>query len=319
VQARFRKDPVQGKAMEEAVVLGIDIGATKTQLARWEGDRLSTSGKIPTLGNSSRFLTDLQTCMEDFLGSAISNIEAIGIGAPGPLDLERGIFKKLPNLPGWDGFDIRGRLESLYGVPVRVQNDANAAALGEAVHGGGRDYDSVYYITISTGIGGGYIVQGNIVNGACHLTGEIWALPVDNFGRPDILINSASGPGIVRTTRRLMKEGEASSLSELESFDTAEVYDHAKRGDRLAGRVMESAARNMAYAVNAIQLVVDPDVVLIGGGLACEDDCMINPIRHHLADMAYFGEHRRSTIRKAELWDEAVLYGAVSLFGRGKE
>jgi glucokinase len=300
------------------VVLGVDIGATKTWLARWEGETLITSRKIPTVGDASRFLADLTECVEGFMGSEMAGIDAIGIGAPGPLDLDRGVFKKLPNLPGWDGFDIRGEMESLYKVPVCVQNDANTAALGEAVHGGGREYGRVYYITISTGIGGGYIVRGSIVNGRHHLTGEIWALPVDNFGRPDILINSASGPGIVRTAHRLMGEGKKSSLSELECFDAAEVHEYARRGDYLSREVMEGAARNMAYAINAILLIVDPDVVLIGGGLASEDDCMIGPIRDHLTGLAYFGEHRRASIQKADLWDEAVLYGAVSLFGQTK-
>jgi glucokinase len=296
------------------MVLGIDIGATKTWLAHLEQDSLRKSRKIQTPKNPSRFLKDLKDLIDEFIKDGPKKIEAIGIGAPGPLDLDRGIFRRLPNLPSWDGFNIRSELESHYGVPVRVQNDANAAALGEAVHGGGRGYTSVYYITISTGIGGGFILDRRIFNGTNHLAGEIWALPVDNFGQRDILINSSSGPGIVRTAKRLIKEGGASSLSELGNFDTAEVFQHACQGDRLAQSVMENAARNMVYAIICLQLAIDPDVVLIGGGLACEDDCMINPIRELLAEMAYFEKHRRSNIQKAELWDEAVLYGAVSLF-----
>jgi glucokinase len=296
------------------MVLGIDIGATKTWLARLERDGLRKSVKIPTPEDPVRFLEDLKSLIGEFVTGSRDSIDAIGIGAPGPLDLDRGIFKRLPNLPAWDGFNLCSELESHYGVPVRVQNDANAAALGEAVHGGGRGYASVYYITISTGIGGGFIMDRRIFNGTNHLAGEIWALPVDNFGLSDILINSSSGPGIVRTAMRLIGEGNASSLTELGDFDTAEVFRHARKGDRVAKSVMENAARNMAYAIIGIQLAIDPDVVLIGGGLACEDDCMINPIRKLLAEMAYFEHHRRSNIRKAELWDEAVLYGAVSLF-----
>jgi glucokinase len=296
------------------MVLGIDIGATKTLLARLGRTGLRKSTKIPTPEDPVQFLEDLKDLIDGFVKDCGEDIDAIGIGAPGPLDLDRGIFRNLPNLPAWDGFNLRPELESHYDVPVRVQNDANAAALGEAAHGGGRGYSSVYYITISTGIGGGFILDRRIFNGTNHLAGEIWALPVDNFGRSDILINSSSGPGIVRTANRLMGEGEASSLSELENFNTAEVFRHASRGDRLAKSVMENAARNMVYAIIGIQLAIDPDVVLIGGGLACEDDCMINPIRELLAEMAYFEHHRRSNIRKAELWDEAVLFGAVSLF-----
>jgi glucokinase len=296
------------------MVLGIDIGATKTWTARLENERLITSRKIPTRNSSSSFLRDLRDLIDGFLSNSGNRLDAIGIGAPGPLDLDNGIFKRLPNLPDWDGFNIRGALASYYGVPVAVQNDANAAALGEAVHGGGRGCDSVYYITISTGIGGGYIVNRKIVTGYNHLTGEIWALPVDNFGEQDILINSASGPGIVRTAKKLLMSGRASSLADSETFDSEDVFKHAQQGDDLAREVMKSAVRNMAYAIITILLAIDPEVILIGGGLACDDDCMINPIRSMLAEQAYFSEHRNANIRKALLWEKAVLYGAVSLF-----
>ena len=298
------------------MVLGIDIGATKTWIARLESGRLHTSEKIMTKSGQTPFLDDLYALIEDFCGKDLSSIEAIGVGAPGPIDLDRGVFRKLPNLPDWDGFDLRGILEKHYTAPVQVQNDANAAALGEAVHGAGRGYSCIYYITISTGIGGGFIMDKRIVNGNKHLAGEIWALPLDNFGKQDILINSSSGPGIVRTAMMLMDRGRESTLSALERFDTADVYSHAQQGDELAADVIEQAARNMAYAINTVLLAVDPDMILIGGGLACDDDCMINPIREILPRIAYFEEHRRANIQKAQLWDEAVLYGAVSLFNQ---
>jgi len=298
------------------MVLGIDIGATKTWIARLESGMLHTSEKIMTRNRQTSFIDDLYALIDEFCGRNLKCVEAIGVGAPGPIDLDRGVFRKLPNLPDWDGFDLRGILEKRYNVPVHVQNDANAAALGEAVHGAGRGYSSIYYITISTGIGGGYIVDKCIVNGNKHLAGEIWALPLDNFGKQDILINSSSGPGIVRTAKMLMDQGRNSSLSSLESFDTADVYCHAAQGDELAVDVMNQAARNMAYAINTILLAIDPDVILIGGGLASEDDCMINPIKKILPHIAYFKEHRSTNIQKAQLWDEAVLYGAVSFFNR---
>lgn len=296
------------------MILGVDIGATKTWLACLRDGKLVKSKKIRTHSDSDRFLQDLQKLVQEFLGRHRDSIEAIGIGAPGPLDLDTGVFKKLPNLPDWEGFDIRGALASSCRVPVRIQNDANAAALGEAFHGGGRGCRSVYYITISTGIGGGFIVDRKIVNGANHLTGEIWALPVSNFGKKDILLNSSSGPGILRTAKMLMDKGQPSSLSSLESFDAEDVFKQAELGDSLSRRVMNNAARNMAHAIVTVLLVVDPEVVLIGGGLAGSADCMINPIRKALPKIAYFEEHRLAPIRKAELWDEAVLYGAVSLF-----
>lgn len=299
------------------MILGIDIGATKTRLAYPRDGKLITSKKISTHSLPDRFFHELRKLIQEFVSTHQDGIEAIGIGAPGPLDLNKGVFKKLPNLPGWEGFDICGALASAYRVPVRIQNDANAAALGEAVYGGGKGCGSVYYITISTGIGGGYILNRGIVNGANHLTGEIWALPVSNFGKTDILLNSSSGPGIVRTARMLMAKGQPSSLSDLDSFDTEDLFKQAKLGDSLSRRVMNNAVRNMARAIVSILLVIDPEIVLIGGGLACSEDCMINPIRSILPKIAYIEEHKHVPIRKAELWDEAVLYGAISLFEEG--
>jgi glucokinase len=96
-------------------VLGIDIGATKTRLARFEGGKLVKSEKIRTRSDSSHFLLDLKALIDGFIGNNRGSITGIGVGAPGPLDLDRGVFRKLPNLPSWDGFDIRGELESHYG------------------------------------------------------------------------------------------------------------------------------------------------------------------------------------------------------------
>jgi glucokinase len=194
-----------------------------------------------------------------------------------------------------------------------MQNDANVAALGEAIHGGGRNFRSLYYITISTGIGGGYVLDRKIVSGAHNLTGELWTLPVLSFGRPDILLNSSSGPGIVRTARMLLERGEDSTLASLESFDTPEVFQQARAGDTLCRRVVENASRNMALAVVSVLVVADPDIVLLGGGMAGDEELMINPIRRAVSEIAHLEQHRSAPVRKAELWDEAVLYGAISL------
>ena len=172
------------------MVIGVDIGATKTWLARLEGNTLIKSKKIKTNKNPAEFLSDLRALIKEFLGDDEKRIKAIGIGAPGPLDIQNGIFGKLPNLEAWDGFEIGREMKVQYRVPVRVQNDANAAALGEALYGGGRGYSSVFYITISTGIGGGFVLDKKIINRSNNLAGEIWALPVSNLGKPDILINS---------------------------------------------------------------------------------------------------------------------------------
>jgi glucokinase len=301
-----------GYPLEGKMVLGIDIGATKTWVGHLRGMTLLKSRKMKTQKNPELFLGQLRILIEEFIGR--SQISGIGIGAPGPVDPINGIFGKLPNLPTWDGFTMRKSIENLFQVPVKIHNDANAAALGETIYGGGRGYACVYYITISTGIGGGFIFERSIVTGKNHLTGEIWAMPVQNLGEPDILINTSSGPGIVRNVKKLMQKGESTSLASLNRFDTKDVFEHAERGDPVATRVIDNAIENMMYCIITILLALDPDVILIGGGLAREDKYMIRPLKRTLLQRAYFKQHAHANIQKAVLWDEAVLYGAISLF-----
>ncbi len=238
----------------------------------------------------------MQVLIEEFLGTGRRKIAGIGIGAPGPVNPIKGIFGELPNLPTWDGFDLRKKIEHLYKVPVKIHNDANTAALGEAIHGGG------------------LIFERSIITGKNHLTGEIWALPVKNLGEPDILINSSSGPGIVRNVKKLIQRGENSSLDTLSRINTSDVFEHAGIGDSVAHRVIDNAIENMVYCIVTILLTLDPDVILIGGGLACKDEYMISPIKKMLEQKAYFKKHAHANIQKAALWDEAVLYGAISPF-----
>lgn len=297
------------------MVLGIDIGATKTVCAVLREGRLRKSERIRTKSEPEEFFDDLCGLIENFTGDDMSSIGAIGIGAPGPIRIEEGIFGCLPNLGLWDGFEMRKALESRYSVPVKIQNDANAACLGEAIFGGGRGFRSVFYITISTGIGGGFAIDGNIVNGGHDLTGELWTLPVENFGEEDILINTASGPGIVRNVRRMLRESDRSTPLE-EDFDTEDVFKCADRGDPLCVSAVRKAIDDMSTVVISVLLIVDPDVVLIGGGMACSESLMIDPMRAKIAENGFLQRNKHAEIRRAELWDEAVLYGALSLFGK---
>jgi len=146
------------------MIVGIDIGGTKTWIGRFEDGSLLTSRKIKTKKNPEIFINDLKFLIHEFIGHNQKNLKAIGIGAPGPLNIDNGIFGALPNLPDWEGFHLKSTLERAYSVPVRIQNDANAAALGEALYEGGKYCSSVYYITMSTGIGGGLTAgKSNIV------------------------------------------------------------------------------------------------------------------------------------------------------------
>jgi predicted NBD/HSP70 family sugar kinase len=296
------------------MILGIDIGGTKTWIGRFKNNSLLKSRKFQTEKDPKKFLNDLVLLIQEFLGEDLKKLKGIGIGAPGPLDIENGIFNALPNLPAWKGFHLESALEEAYHVPVLIQNDANAAALGEALYGGGRDSSSLYYITMSTGIGGGYVVDGRIVNGKNNLTGEIWALPVMNMGRPDILINSASGPGIVKNYLGYINGNGSLKKTTPARVTPEDILHAAEAGDTESGTVIRNAVECMAGIVLAILHTVDPHIVLFGGGLTAGKSYIIERIREAVRKKIFFKKHANTPIKRASLWDDAVLYGGVSLF-----
>ena len=295
------------------MILGIDIGATKTRVGFIERETLVKSKSIGTNKDPERFLRDLSDLIEEFLGGKIKELSGIGIGAPGPLDPSSGAFGELPNLPLWNGFSIKSRIENLYSVPAFLQNDANVATLGEALYGGGRGYKYVCYITISTGIGAGFVIDKRIVEGKNNLAGEIWALTVDNLGQSDILLNACSGPGIVRNSKRLIDNGEESSLSTLDRIETKDVFNHAFNGDKVSKKVIENAWENMAFAIEIILVTLDPDIVLLGGGLCFEEKYMVDPVRERVYKRVFLETHKNTPVKRSDLWNEAVIYGAIAL------
>ena len=295
------------------MILGIDIGATKTQLGYINNNKLVKSEIIKTKRDPEVYLKELFNLIDGFLRDDIKNISKIGIGAPGPLEPLSGKFGKLPNLPEWEGLSIKDMLEEHFNLPVYVQNDANVATLGEAIFGGGKDQKSVCYITISTGIGAGFVIDKKIVEGKNNLAGEIWALNVYNMGQRDILLNACSGPGIVKNAQRLIENGANSSLMNLNKIEPSDVFKHAFNGDEVAKKVLENAWENMARATEMILLILDPDVILFGGGLCFDEKYMVEPIRKKVYERVILHPYRYTRIKRSDLWNEAVIYGAIEL------
>jgi len=158
------------------------------------------------------------------------------------------------------------------------------------------------------------VVDGRIINGKNDLTGEIWALPVTNMGRPDILLNSASGPGILKNYRELLKKD--GKLEELQSEDirSEDVLEAARKGDEAAGTVLKNDVDCMADAVLAILHIIDPYIVLFGGGLTAGKSSIVALIRECVRSRLFFKDHANTPIERALLWDDAVLYGVLSVF-----
>ncbi|MED4163020.1 ROK family protein [Halalkalibacterium halodurans] len=290
--------------------VGIDLGGTKIKAAL-----VSDAGEIisvqecPTeaaqgpeeVMNKMMSLTEKVTDHQPFAG--------IGIGAPGPLSSTEGTILSPPNLPGWDHIHLVDRFQEQFQCPVKLDNDANVAALAEALLGSGQGFTSVFYLTISTGIGGGYVLDGSIVHGASDYAGEIGNMIVQPNGyqhanlNPGSLEGLASGTAIGRMAReRFGVEG-----------GTREVFDRIRRGDHDMQRLVEEAMDYLAIGIANIAHTVNPDVFVLGGGVMNADDLILPIVKEKVSRYLYPGLARSTTIVKAKLGGDSGVLGAAML------
>lgn len=289
----------------------VDIGGTKTVVAEFKNGILSIIARFPT---ADRYQDQIDAILES-LGDR-SPIDAVSIGAPGPLRPEDGIISNPPNLPQWKNVPLAKVLsERLGGIPVKLENDANLGALGEAHFGAGKEYGTVFYLTISTGIGAGIVIDGVIFGGYKTMAGEVHAIdPGLFFGKPSgyNIIERASGPGMLRHATRLIKQGMQSSL-DIERLSTSDLFEAFDKEDHVATEVVQTARHALTGLIACVSTIVAPDIVVLGGGLCTNPAWFVDPLRYELPRALSIPELKDIPIRRAMLWDSAVLYGAAIL------
>ncbi len=299
---------------QPGTIVGVDIGGTKTQIGHFRGERIETLLRAATPRDPD--------AAARLIGNAIAeaNLPAplggVGVGCPGPLSQADGVVLAPPNLPEWRDFPLAARLSERLGVPVRLENDANAGALGEALHGSGRGCRGLFYMTISTGLGTGTVVDGRIWQGHRGLAGDIWCFRPGAFqGEPDLpnLNDTASGTGLVKRALERMARGEETGLPR-EGLTAEAVVAAMEAGDPVAVRVVERARDVLAAALAFVVELLAPDVVTLAGGLCRDPAWMVEPVRERFRRLIDVEGLADVPIRRAALWDEAVLYGAVELF-----
>ena len=311
--------------MSDQCVAGVDIGGTKIALALAAPDgSVFEKTRFPTrVGEGPRaILGRVLSELERMLEGCGAGLAAVGIGCGGPLDRRRGLILSPPNLPGWDEFPIVSLVEERFGVPVALDNDANAAALGERAHGAGRGLEDLVYITISTGIGGGVIVGGRVVHGVYDGAGEVGHMTVLPDGPPcgcggrGCLEALCSGTSIARRAReRLAATGEASLLS---SFDPMEITSQAvalaaREGDALASKVWYDTIRYLSVGVGNIFNALAPEAVVIGGGVSTAGEQLFAPLREHVRSRVRMLPPDKINILQASLGGDSGIHGAVIL------
>jgi glucokinase len=267
-------------AGKESVFVGVDIGGTKVAagLVNSNGDILSHQ-RVPMISNSSaeEGLAAVLTAIDRAWPQDGTQVAGIGICAPGPLDPNTGVILNPPNLPCWRNFPLAEKIRQKYDVTVKVDNDGNAAALAEARWGAARGYKSVFYGTLGTGVGSGIVFDGKIYHGRTGSAAEGGHVSIDyrgpicRCGKPGCIEVYASGTAIAQRARARLAQGQKSAILELAGGKiegvTGEVIGRAFAAkDLFATELLTETVEMLALWLGNIVDLLDPDVIVIGGG-----------------------------------------------------
>ena len=306
-------------------VLAIDIGGTKLAAGIVGTDgRILARGEVPTLAaeGPERVLDRLIRLAKGLLempGIPADEIQRIGIGCAGPVDRQAGLILNPPNLPGWTRVPLVERIESALGRTAVLENDANAAALGEFRYGAGKGANSLVYLTVSTGIGAGIILDGKIWHGLKDGAGEVGHMtlvpdgPLCGCGNRGCLEALASGPAIARRAREALATGRESSLRDVPDPTAADVARLAREGDALAGEVWRETVVCLGLGVAALITILAPERVVIGGGVAMAGDVLFEPLRREVRHRVKLVAVESVLILPAALGQDVGILGAAAV------
>lgn len=310
--------------MKNKYVIGIDLGGTKISgaVADFKGDMLSQY-TIPTKAEEGeaavlqRIITVVEKVIEE------SNVDkekivSIGIGSPGPLDAKKGMIITTPNIP-FKNFNIVKPLVDRFNIPTYLDNDANVAAIGEYVFGAGKCTDNMVFITVSTGIGGGAVLNGKIYRGNTCNALEIGHMTLEkdgprcncgNYGCAEAL---ASGTAIAKAAREQVENGINTSLSNYEKITAYEVFKEAAKGDTVSQNVLNKALNYLGICVANIITSFDPEIVIIGGGVSKGGNIVFEKVNEVVKKRCFKSMFESTKIVPAALGTDAGVKGAVAL------
>ncbi|MDP4087690.1 MAG: ROK family protein [Bacillota bacterium] len=309
--------------MDKRYVVGVDLGGTKIScaLSDMEGDLISKI-TIPTNAHEGeeavlgRIIYSIEETVKE-AGKSYDEIKAIGIGSPGPLDSKTGVILNTPNLP-FKNFKLVEALVNRFQIPTYLENDANAAAIGEYLFGAAKGTQNMVYVTVSTGIGGGAVLNGRLYKGATSNALEIGHITVQpegprcncgNYGCAEAL---ASGTAIGRQAREAVERGLDTTLSEYEKVTSYEVFVEAEKGDKVASYILNRSLTYLGICVANVICCFDPEVVVIGGGVSKGGEIVFERVREVVKNRALRPMNNCSIV-PAGLGTDAGVVGAVAV------
>jgi len=303
---------------------GVDIGGTTCKMGLFKTDgTLVDKWEIPTRteNGGENILPDVAAAIDAKLSEkniAKDDVQGVGVGVPGPVKSD-GTVNGCVNL-GWGVFNVAEKLGSIVNLPVKVGNDANVAALGEMWMGAGKGRKNVVMVTLGTGVGGGIICDGKMIAGANGAGGEIGHMTVKddetvscNCGKKGCLEQYTSATGIVRLAKmKLEAKSEASGMRNFEPLTAKDIFDEAKKGDKLALELVEEVCEILGSAMASIACVADPEIFVIGGGVSKAGTIITETTKKYFVKKA-FHACRDAEFVIATLGNDAGIYGCCQL------
>jgi glucokinase len=303
------------------IYIAADVGGTQIRVALYKkGDTHPVKQKrIPTRSPDSSPLERLTNLIAD-LWPVNDRVCSIVVAAPGWVNSDLGIVYICPNIPGWEKLPLAQILQERFNVSVRLGNDANLAAMGEWRFGAGRGHHNLIYMTISTGIGGGIIINDRLLTGAHGIAAELGHItvmpdgPLCGCGQRGHLEALGSGTAIGKYVADQIAQGVPSSLAQLVNPSGRDITEAAEYGDPLAKAALARAGTYIGHAVANYLAIFNPSIVILGGGVSRSGAFLFDPLRAAVAEWILSPEYLHGlTITTAELGDDAGLLGALAL------
>ncbi|MGI8669596.1 MAG: ROK family protein [Aridibacter sp.] len=305
------------------IVLASDLGGTNLRMAAVadDGEILSrVKYGTPQSENPHNIIEAIVKAAEECRAKLKDyEVAAIAAAVPGTINCEKGLINKSPNLPALDGFEMVAALEDNLNMKAVLENDANAAAVGESWMGVSKDFDNSIMITLGTGVGGGIIIDGKILRGIDGTAGEIGHINVEPKGYPcgcgsfGCVEQYASATAIVRIAKEIMTEKPFSQIEEFEDFTSEDIYEIAKNGSGLAKEVFRQQGFYLGIMLAGLINTLNPQAIVIGGGASAGWDLFVEPLREQIKIRSYNEPATRAKLMQAKLGDDAGILGVAKL------
>lgn len=308
--------------MSTDAVIAVDIGGTQVRVALFRDDRLHQRAALPTdvRGGPSGVMDQIDALIEQVAAEDDrKTITGIGLSLAGPIDTESAVVTRIPTLPGWDGLPVAQALLERTGLPARVENDGIAATLGEWRYGAGRGVSNIVYLTVSTGIGGGAVVDGRLLHGRKGIAGHLGHMRMAqegstcSCGTVGCFEALASGSALSqRAAATADMSDHLAGIAQSRAVDARDVFEGARAGDSHCLHLVGEEAMYLGQGITSVIHIFSPDRVVMGGGVSNAFD-QLEPGIHDVIRRDAMTPFRTVPVVKSALGDDSGLFGAARL------